>query len=64
MRSGRADVIASDAHGTGRPPLLSAALDVLAAHGVPRGDGEPLAGAAPRALLAQGIAPARRARAA
>ena len=44
-----------------RPPQLSAALDVLAAHGVPRADAEPLVGAAPRALLAHGIAPARRA---
>jgi hypothetical protein len=37
---------------------------VLADHGVPRADGEPLVGAAPRALLAHGIAPVRRARAA
>jgi protein-tyrosine phosphatase len=62
LRTGRADVIASDAHRPARPPVLSAALDALAAAGVPRA--EAFAGAAPRALLKHGIAPARGARAA
>jgi protein-tyrosine phosphatase len=61
LRSGRADVIASDAHGTSRPPQLSAALEVLAAHGVA---GDAPAVAAPRALLAHGFTSAPRARAA
>jgi len=64
LRSGRADVIASDAHRATRPPLLTAALDVLAEHGVARADGEPLVRDAPRALLARGIAPRQGARAA
>jgi protein-tyrosine phosphatase len=61
IRSGQADVIASDAHGVSRPPRLSEAVDVLAAAGVDRADVEPLVSAGPRALLARGIAPLRRA---
>lgn len=62
LRSGSADVIASDAHRPPRPPVLSAALDALAAAGLPRA--EAFASAAPRALLRHGIAPAHGARAA
>ncbi len=61
IRSGQADVIASDAHRATRPPQLSAALDVLAAAGMARGDLEPLVAAAPRALLQHGIAALRHA---
>ena len=61
VRDGLADVIASDAHGPTRPPRLTEALDVLAAAGMPRAETEPLVAAAPRALLAHGIAPLRRA---
>ena len=61
MRDGLADVIASDAHGPTRPPRLTEALDVLAEAGMPRAETEPLVAAAPRALLAHGIAPLRRA---
>ena len=61
VRDGLADVIASDAHGPTRPPRLTEALDVLAAAGIPRAETEPLVATAPRALLAHGIAPLRRA---
>jgi protein-tyrosine phosphatase len=61
LRSGRADLIASDAHRATRPPLLSAALDVLADAGMPAQALEPLVADAPRALLEHGIAPLRRA---
>ncbi len=61
VRDGLADVIASDAHGPTRPPRLTEALDVLAAEGIPRAEAEPLVSAGPRALLAHGIAPLRRA---
>jgi tyrosine-protein phosphatase YwqE len=61
LRDGDADVIASDAHRATRPPLLSAALDVLAAAGMPEAAREALVSAAPRTLLAHGIAPLRRA---
>jgi protein-tyrosine phosphatase len=64
LRAGQADLIASDAHRATRPPVLSAAIEVLVAHGMPRATAEPLASTAPRALLAHGIAPARDARAA
>ena len=64
LRTGRADLIASDAHRPARPPVLSAALDALAAAGLPCGELEKLVGATPRALLRHGIAPARGARAA
>ena len=62
LRSGRADVIASDAHRPLRPPVLSAALAALAAAGLSRA--EAFVSAAPRALLRHGIAPAHGARAA
>jgi len=61
LRSGDADVIASDAHRVTRPPQLSAALDVLEDEGMPRAALEPLVSAVPRSLLAHGIAPLRRA---
>ncbi len=61
LRSGNADVIASDAHRVTRPPLLSAALEALAGAGLPPDALEPLVSDAPRALLARGIAPLRRA---
>jgi protein-tyrosine phosphatase len=61
LRSGQADVIASDAHRATRPPQLSAALDVLARAGMERGELEPLVSATPRALLQHGIASLRRA---
>jgi protein-tyrosine phosphatase len=61
LRSGNADLIASDAHRVTRPPLLSAALEVLAGAGLPPDALEPLVSNAPRALLARGIAPLRRA---
>lgn len=61
LRRGDAEVIASDAHRVTRPPQLSAALDALAAAGMRAAALEPLVGAVPRALLAHGIAPLRRA---
>jgi protein-tyrosine phosphatase len=61
LRSGNADLIASDAHGFTRPPQLSPALDVLAAAGLPSAALEPLVSDAPRALLARGIEPLRHA---
>jgi protein-tyrosine phosphatase len=58
-RSGRADVIASDAHQPfARGPVLGPATAVLREHGV--ADAERLASTEPRALLQRGIAPARR----
>jgi protein-tyrosine phosphatase len=57
LRAGQADVIASDAHGASRPPRLTEALDVLTSVGFARAEVEPLTSAAPRALLARGIAP-------
>jgi len=61
LRSGNADLIASDAHRATRPPQLSAAVEVLAAAGMPRDSLEPLVSDAPCALLARGIEPLRRA---
>jgi protein-tyrosine phosphatase len=61
LRAGLVDVIASDAHGVSRPPRLGEALDVVASAGFSRADVEPLTSAGPRALLARGIAPLRRA---
>jgi protein-tyrosine phosphatase len=61
LRSGNADLIASDAHRVTRPPQLSAALDELAAAGMPPAALEPLVSDAPRSLLAHGIVPLRRA---
>jgi protein-tyrosine phosphatase len=58
-RSGRVDVLASDAHQPFvRGPALTRAIEVLREHGV--ADVERLASAEPRALLERGIAPARR----
>jgi protein-tyrosine phosphatase len=56
LRTGTADVIASDAHRPSRPAVLSAALEALAAAGVARA--EAFVGAGPRALLRHGIAAA------
>jgi protein-tyrosine phosphatase len=64
LRAGHADLIASDAHRPSRPPVLSAALEALAAAGLPRERTETFVSAAPRALLRHGIAPERGARAA
>jgi protein-tyrosine phosphatase len=64
LRSGRADLIASDAHRPSRPPVLTAALAAVVAGGVPAHAAEAFVGATPRALLRRGIAPARRSRAA
>jgi protein-tyrosine phosphatase len=62
LRTGAADVISSDAHRPSRPPVLSAALEAVAAAGV-RG-AEAFVSAGPRALLRHGIGAARGARAA
>lgn len=59
LGAGRADVIASDAHRPSRPPMLSAALEALGEAGAER-----FVDATPRALVTDGIAPARRVRAA
>ena len=64
LRTGRADLIASDAHRASRPPVLEASIDALASAGLPRDVGEAFASTAPRALLRGGIAPAEAARAA
>jgi protein-tyrosine phosphatase len=59
VRSGRADVLASDAHQPFvRGPALSRAIEALREHGIR--DVERLASGEPRALLERGIAPARR----
>jgi protein-tyrosine phosphatase len=59
VRSGRADVLASDAHQPFvRGAALSRAIEVLRDHGVT--DAERLASSEPRALLEHGIAPSRR----
>jgi protein-tyrosine phosphatase len=64
LRSGRAEVIASDAHRPSRPSVLSAALEVVVAGGVPRSAAEAFVGANPRALLRHGMRAAPVARAA
>jgi protein-tyrosine phosphatase len=64
LRTGRADLIASDAHRPSRPPVLSGAVEAVIAAGMPRGDAEALVSAVPRALLRHGIAPAEARRAA
>jgi protein-tyrosine phosphatase len=61
LRSGNADLISSDAHRATRPPQLTAALEALAAAGMPHAALEPLVSDAPRSLLSRGIAPLRRA---
>jgi len=60
VRSGQADLIASDAHRPERPPRLTAALAVLADAGVPAERRSALA-ALPGALLEHGITPLARA---
>jgi protein-tyrosine phosphatase len=62
LRSGRAEVIASDAHRPSRPSVLSAALEVLAGAGI--ACAEAFVASNPRALLRQGIARQRVVRAA
>lgn len=58
VAAGRAEVLASDAHGPAhRPPSLTAAIAVLRREGVPADDAQSLAAAAPRALLDHGIEP-------
>jgi protein-tyrosine phosphatase len=58
-RSGRIQVLASDAHQPGdRGPVLGPAVEILREHGID--DAERFASAEPRALLERGIAPARR----
>ena len=64
VRSGRAHVIASDAHRPTRGPVLGAALAALAAEGLAGAAVEALVAARPRALLEQGMAAPRAARAA
>ena len=64
MRSGRAHVIASDAHRPTRGPVLGAALAALAAEGLAGAAVEALVATRPRALLEQGMAAPRAARAA
>jgi protein-tyrosine phosphatase len=64
LRTGRADVIASDAHRPARPPVLSGSLDALAGAGLPRAASEAFVSTVPRALLRHGIAPAQGAHAA
>jgi protein-tyrosine phosphatase len=61
VREGKATVVASDAHlPVGRVPVLGAAVAVLREHGMAGADAERLVAASPRALLEQGIEPARR----
>jgi protein-tyrosine phosphatase len=62
IRSGRATVVASDAHRVTRPPRLGEAVAVLAGAGVR--DAERLVSAAPLALLERGLAAVPRVRAA
>jgi len=61
VASGRAEVIASDAHEPrARAPRLGDAVEVLRGEGMPAAEAEALVGAAPRALLEDGFAPRRR----
>ena len=64
VHSGAADVIASDAHGASRPPVLSVAVEAAVAAGTPRPAAESLVSAVPRALLRHGLPAAPAARAA
>jgi protein-tyrosine phosphatase len=60
-RTGRAGVIASDAHApVARGPALSAAVDVLRRHGMPPSATERMVSATPRRLVDEGLAPVRR----
>ncbi len=61
VATGRAEVIASDAHQPrARAPRLSDAVEVLRREGMVAAQAEALVGAAPRALLEDGFAPLRR----
>jgi protein-tyrosine phosphatase len=62
LRTGQADVIASDAHRPSRGPVLSAALAALAQAGVRVG--EDVVSATPRSFLAHGLVASPAARAA
>ncbi|HSD79280.1 MAG TPA: CpsB/CapC family capsule biosynthesis tyrosine phosphatase, partial [Solirubrobacteraceae bacterium] len=55
VRTGRAHVLASDAHRPARGPVLTAALDALAARGVGRDRAERLVADHPAALLERGL---------
>jgi protein-tyrosine phosphatase len=60
-RSGRASVVASDAHRPRtRGPSLGAAVDVLRRNGMPAAAAERMVAATPRSLLDEGLEPARR----
>jgi protein-tyrosine phosphatase len=60
-RSGRASVIASDAHApVARGPALSAAVDVLRRHGMQPAPAERMVAATPRRLVDEGLTPVRR----
>ena len=60
-RSGRASVIASDAHQPRtRGPALGAAVDVLRRHGMPTSRAERMVAATPRTLVDDGFVPAER----
>jgi protein-tyrosine phosphatase len=60
-RSGRAAVIASDAHRPRtRGPALGAAVEILRSNGMPPAAAERMVAGAPRQLLDEGIEPARR----
>ena len=60
-RSGRASVVASDAHRPRtRGPSLGAAVEVLRRNGMPAATAERMVAGTPRALLDDGLAPVRR----
>jgi len=60
-RTGRASVVASDAHRPRtRGPSLGAAVEVLRRNGMPAAVAERMVAATPRALLDEGLGPARR----
>jgi protein-tyrosine phosphatase len=60
-RSGRASVIASDAHAPiARGPALGAAVEVLRRHGMPPAAAERMVATTPRRLVDEGLAPVRR----
>jgi protein-tyrosine phosphatase len=64
VRSGRAHVLASDAHRPTRGPVLSEAIAVLTSAGVERAQAERLVADHPRALLEHGMPGCARSRAA
>jgi histidinol phosphatase-like PHP family hydrolase len=55
VRTGRALVLASDAHRLGRGAVLTHAVGALAAAGVPRDQAERLTREHPAALLTEGL---------